>query len=446
MVTFPKYESYKDSGVEWLGEIPSHWEVRKLKHIAKVRLSNVDKHSKPRETPVRLCNYTDVYYRDFIADDIDFMVATATANQISDFRLEQGDVLITKDSESPNDIAVPAYVAQSFNDVICGYHLAHIKPIYIEGSYLFRAFQTENISSQFKISANGITRYGISKNVISDALFLIPPIEEQNRIVKFLDRKTAEIDQAIAQKQRLIELLQEQKAILINQAVTKGLDPNVPMCDRGIEWLGEIPTHWDIKRLKHFSSVQSGITLGKTYTSKRLINYPYIRVANVQYGYFNLDDIAELSLPEREAARYFIKSGDILLTEGGDIDKLGRGTVWESQIEKCLHQNHVFAIRLNKKVASEYFVALVMACDYARKYFIDTAVKTTNLASTNRTKLGNLPIVLPSVDEQLQLIEYSKKIDIEYNKVISIVSSELDRINEFRQSVIASAVTGKIKV
>ena len=140
MLDFPKYENYKDSGVEWLREIPAHWGVKKLKHIAKVRLSNVNKHSKPRETPVRLCNYTDVYYRDFIAGDIDFMVATATSNQISDFILERGDVLITKDSESFDDIAVPAYVTQSFDDVICGYHLAHIKPTYIKGSYLFRSF------------------------------------------------------------------------------------------------------------------------------------------------------------------------------------------------------------------------------------------------------------------------------------------------------------------
>ncbi len=220
MPTFPKYESYKDSGIEWLGEIPSHWDFRRLKHVAKVRLSNVDKHSRANEIPVRLCNYTDVYYKDFITDEIAFMEATATEEQISNFALEEGDVLITKDSESFDDIAVPAYVPETLENVICGYHLAHIKPIHIEGGYLFRAFQAEDIASQFRVSANGITRFGISKSAINDAIFLLPSVEEQKRIVEFLDRTTTEIDRAIAQKQRLIELLQEQKAILINQAVT----------------------------------------------------------------------------------------------------------------------------------------------------------------------------------------------------------------------------------
>jgi type I restriction enzyme S subunit len=134
------------------------------------------------------------------------------------------------------------------------------------------------------------------------------------------------------------------------------------------------------------------------------------------------------------------------VTEGGDIDKLGRGTVWEGQIENCLHQNHIFAIRVNRNIASEYFVSIVMSCDYARKYFIDTAVKTTNLASTNRTKLGNLPILIPSLNEQLRIIEYCKMIDNEYDKVIGVVSNELKQIGELRQILIAEAVAGKIKV
>ena len=218
------------------------------------------------------------------------------------------------------------------------------------------------------------------------------------------------------------------------------------MHDSGIDWIGEIPKHWEIKRLKHFSSTQSGITLGKTYTGKKLIDYPYLRVANIQYGYFNLDDVATLSLPQRETVRYFVKPGDILVTEGGDIDKLGRGTVWEGQINNCLHQNHVFAVRLNKSIGLEYFVAIYMACDYGRKYFIDTAIKTTNLASTNRTKLGNLPVILPPLDEQQEIIEYSKTIDNQFDNVISTIMTELNNMNELRQIIIASAVTGNIKI
>src|SRR5690606_36209877 len=122
------YPDYKDSGIEWLGEIPSHWELRRLKHVSAIKLSTVDKKSYEGDIPVRLCNYVDVYYNELITDDLDFMNATATAAQLRDFELKSDDVIITKDSESWDDIAVPAYVSQDLEQVVCGYHLALIRP------------------------------------------------------------------------------------------------------------------------------------------------------------------------------------------------------------------------------------------------------------------------------------------------------------------------------
>ncbi len=126
---FKAYPEYKISGIEWLGEIPAHWEAECLKVIASVTLSNVDKKSQEEHEQVRLCNYVDVYKNDRVTSDMDFMVATATAEQIRRFSLRMGDVLITKDSESWDDIAVPAVVAENMEDVVCGYHLALIRPV-----------------------------------------------------------------------------------------------------------------------------------------------------------------------------------------------------------------------------------------------------------------------------------------------------------------------------
>ncbi len=275
---------------------------------------------------------------------------------------------------------------------------------------------------------------------------LIPSADEQSHIAKFLDQKTAEIDKAIAKKEQLITLLQEQKAILINQAVTKGLIPDAPMKDSGVEWLGEIPAHWNVKKLKYFSSVQSGITLGKSYSGSKPREYPYLRVANVQDGYFNLDNIALLLLPPKEAERYFIKPMDILVTEGGDIDKLGRGTVWQGQIENCLHQNHIFAVRLTPGTVSESFVSLAMACDYGRRYFTTTANKTTNLASTNRTKLGNFPVTILPASEREDIETYCKNIEDEIRNVSTITKDEINKLSELKATIISSATTGKLKV
>jgi type I restriction enzyme S subunit len=224
-----RYAAYKDSGVEWIEDIPEGWEVKKLKYVADARPSNIDKKSKNEEEKVLLCNYVDVYKNEFISSELAFMTATASQEQKEKFLLQKGDVLATKDSETPNDIAIPALVVEDFDSVVCGYHLTHIKPKKIIGSYLFRYFQTKYLSSYFEVSANGVTRYGLGVDKFGSALILNPSLEEQTAIANYLDRKTAEIDALIAQKQRLIELYQEEKTAIINQAVTKGMGVGVPL-------------------------------------------------------------------------------------------------------------------------------------------------------------------------------------------------------------------------
>ena len=215
--------------------------MKRLKVVAAVQLSNVDKHSEEGQVPVKLCNYVDVYYNDVITAELDFMNATATPDQVRRFLLRMGDVLITKDSESWNDIAVPAVVGEDLSDVLCGYHLAHITPgPDVDGRFLARQFAAIGARDQFHVAANGITRFGLGGNAIRSSLFAIPPIDEQRAIVAFLDRETAKIDALVARKERLIELLQEKRTAIITRAVTRGLDPNVPVKDSGVRWLGEI--------------------------------------------------------------------------------------------------------------------------------------------------------------------------------------------------------------
>ncbi|HEX5958367.1 MAG TPA: hypothetical protein VFY92_06895, partial [Hyphomicrobiaceae bacterium] len=168
------YPSYRPSGADWLGNIPSHWGIGRLKFAATARTSNVDKHIKDDELPVELCNYVDVYNNDFITSELTFMKATATAPEIERFEVRKGDVLITKDSESWDDIAVPAMVTDSLLGVLCGYHLAIIRslPGQFHPGYLFRLFCSEMLNYQFKIEANGVTRFGLPTSAIDNALLL----------------------------------------------------------------------------------------------------------------------------------------------------------------------------------------------------------------------------------------------------------------------------------
>ena len=216
----------KPSGVEWFGDIPEHWEVRRLKTVADMRVSNIDKHINDDEIPVRLCNYVDVYKNDLIDGTIDFMSASATEDEISRFHLRIGDVLITKDSETWDDIGVPALVVETAPDLVSGYHLALLRPdtTQLLGSYLFRALQSRAVVYQFHVEARGVTRYGLSHSGILSAVIPLPPVEEQAAIVAHLDKLTSDIEAAIADTRREIELLEEYRTRLIADVVTGKLD------------------------------------------------------------------------------------------------------------------------------------------------------------------------------------------------------------------------------
>lgn len=215
----------KPSGIEWLGDIPEHWEVRKLKYVADCFPSNIDKHTRDDEKQVRLCNYTDVYKNDFITNDMSLMFATATNEQIEKFSLKIGDVIITKDSETANDIAVPAVVKEELENVVCGYHLSVLRPYSkLVGEYLFRVLQCKPINIQFELCSNGVTRVGLGVYDMKKAQVPIPSLHEQKLIVSHIEAETAIINQAIATIEKEIALVLEYRTALIAEAVTGKID------------------------------------------------------------------------------------------------------------------------------------------------------------------------------------------------------------------------------
>ena len=215
----------KDSGIEWLGDIPKHWEVRKLKYVADCFPSNIDKHTKEGEKQVRLCNYTDVYKNDFITNGMSLMLATATDDQIEKFSLKIGDVIITKDSETANDIAVPACVKEELENVVCGYHLSVLRPAEkLVGEYLFRVLQCKPINIQFEVCSNGVTRVGLGVYDMKKAKIPVPLVAEQKAIVSHIEKETAIITKTIATIEKEIILTQEYRTALIAEAVTGKID------------------------------------------------------------------------------------------------------------------------------------------------------------------------------------------------------------------------------
>lgn len=216
----------RPSEVEGLGDVPARWEIKRLRRVAKFWVSNVDKVRVDDEVPVRLCNYTDVYYNERIRPCLGLMEGTATQQEISRFGLQVGDVLITKDSEDWRDIAIPALVVETEPDLVCGYHLAIIRPKTGEvlGEFLLRALQACAVNQQFRIRATGVTRYGLPKSCIGDASLPVPPPVEQRAIGDFLDYETAKIDSLVSKVEAAIERLREYRTALITATVTGQID------------------------------------------------------------------------------------------------------------------------------------------------------------------------------------------------------------------------------
>lgn len=216
----------KPSGIDWLGDVPGHWDVALLKHIADVRFSGVDKHSHDDETPVRLCNYTDVYKNDRITGDMDLMRATATVAEIARLTLKAGDVIITKDSETPDDIGVPAWVPENLPGVVCAYHLGLLRPEpeRVMGEFLFRAIGSARIAQQFHVLATGVTRLALGKHDVKNAVITLPPVDEQKTICKWIADECQPLDDAIARAEEEIKLIREYRDRQITDVVTGQVD------------------------------------------------------------------------------------------------------------------------------------------------------------------------------------------------------------------------------
>ncbi len=226
---------FKPSGVEWIGDIPEHWDARRLRTLAAVRASGVDKNTNEDEVPVMLCNNVDIYRNEHITPKIDFMKATASKHEIRNFELKAGDLVITKDSLNPEIIGVPSYVPEALPGVLCAYHLYLIRPFAsaIESEFLLRAFSSSAVSRQFRVATNGVTIVGLPQGAVKATVIPLPPLEEQRAIIAHINEKCAEISQAISRAEREIELMREYRTRLISDVVTGQVDVRNEKCEGG---------------------------------------------------------------------------------------------------------------------------------------------------------------------------------------------------------------------
>ena len=445
-MSYAPYPAYKDSGVPWLGDVPEGWDVKRLRNCADILSSNVDKKTVEAEESVRLCNYVDVYYNDLIANYLPFMVASASQKEIERFSLFPGDVVLTKDSESANDIGIPALIGPSVSDLVCGYHLAIFRgfPDNIYGPFLFYAVRSEPSARQFEVLANGVTRFGLSLNSLKGLSLCIPSIEEQTTIADFLDKRTAEIDGLIAKQEALLRLLAEQHTALITHAVTKGLNPNAPVKPSGIDWLGDVPEGWEVKPLKYLGRCQNGISKSGEHFGSGLpfVSYGYV------YRNFELPKKVEglVQSSENDRRAYSVLAGDVFFTRTSEtVDEIAISSVCAQTIEDATFAGFLIRFRPYKGLLDKNFSKYYFRNSRLRDYFVKQMNLVTR-ASLSQNLLGNLSVTLPPLQEQKKisifLDQKCQNLDALEQRTLAIIT----HLKEYRTALITNAVTGKIKV
>lgn len=439
MSHYPPYPAYKDSGVEWLGMIPEHWEVKALKWFGTYQNSNVDKKSYEGQAEVRLCNYTDVYYNEFIKDSMNFMPATASKNEIDSMSLNYGDIIITKDSEDSHDIGIPAIVQEGLSNVICGYHLTIIRVASEYQRFIHRLIQSSPTKARFHVESPGITRYGLNQGAIGGLSIVVPPPLEAILLADFIDRETARIDSLITQKTRFIELLKEKRQALITQAVTKGLDPHVKMKDSGVEWLGEVPEHWDIKRLRYVAKLNPSMRIDLLDTD--------------EVSFLPMDAIGENGSIEIDRIRLVgdIKSGysyfennDVVFAKVTPCFENGKGAIMRGLNNGTgFGTTEITVLRPKKNILTAY-INLIVRCSSFKAFGEGSMTGAGGLKRVPDEFTRNYLIPLPCLDEQQKISEFIATNSSRIDRLIAQSNHSITLLKERRSALITAAVTGQI--
>ncbi len=424
-----RYPRYKDSGVAWLGSVPSDWSIRRLGYYFVERREKVSDKDYP---PLSVTKSGVVPQLDTAAksDDTDNRKKVCAGDFVINGRSDRkGSSGMAEQDGSVSLINIVLSPSEGL-DIRFAHHLLRSVP-FQEEFYRFGKGIVADLWS---------TNYSEMRNIS----LAVPSLPEQTAIAAFLDRETAKIEALIAEQERLLALLAEKRQSVISHVVTRGLNPDTPMKDSGVQWLGEIPAHWNVVRLKYVASVQTGIAKGKDNTGKDTVTVPYLRVANVQDGYLALDDMAMIDIEPEQLQRYRLQPGDVLMNEGGDFDKLGRGAIWRGEVEDCIHQNHVFAVRPHG--ISPDWLNCITSSTYAQFYFMGRSKQSTNLASISSTNIMELPVIVPPEHEQSILLRFINKEQLRLDGLREEVENSIGLLRERRSALVTAAVTGQIDV
>jgi type I restriction enzyme S subunit len=427
-----KYDSYKDSDIEWIGEIPSHWEVLNLRK----RPFNfeVGKREQTDLKEVVSIGGEHIQEERFFLENLKY-VSLEFFETAKNGKIREADILLVKDGAT---IGKAMFVDRlPFEKMMLNEHVYKIEA----NKFFYYIIQSPETQYQFWMNNQSSAQESITSNTLKSFVFCWPNEQEQTAIAAYLDRKTAEIDELIADKKRLLELYEEEKTAIINQAVTKGINPDAPMKDSGIEWLGEIPEHWEVSLLKRFCKV----TDGSHYSPKtQEFGLPYVSVKDVGENSIDLINCKKISVEDFDALTKNgckPKEGDVLLTKDGTI---GRAAIVTSDHEPFVILSSLGLITPNEKLIAKYlYYYLISGLNIDQMY---SFIHGSALTRLTIEKINNLNITIPPIDEQGEIVNQIESKCSVVNSKKAKTEKLIELLTEYRTALISEVVTGKIKV
>jgi type I restriction enzyme S subunit len=441
-----RYSVYKDSGVDWLVEIPKHWEVMQLKRCLKSYDYGLSDNIRGEGT-------FKVLTMGHIQDGKVLIPEEGSLeNAPKELLLEYDDLLFNRTNSRELVGKVGIFQGNLEDKVTFASYLVRLRTNnYAKPTYLNFLLNSQLILSKVRQDALlSINQANLNPTKYGQIRIPLPPIEEQQAIASFLDHETAKIDALIAKKERLIELLQEKRTAIISHAVTKGLDPTAPLKDSGVEWLGGIPSSWKLKRLKYLCSTTKGLA----FDSKLFIDngIPVVKVSDFVAG--SINDVKCFISPEIAFIyeKVKLKAGDILMSSVGSKPDVPGSVVGQIarvplQLENALlNQNIVRIDNTNQTVITDKFLFYVMQTDSFRSYLALNAHGTANQASLNIVDILNYVVCIPSLPEQTDITAYIATSTAKIDALIAKIREGIEKLKEYRTALISAAVTGKIDV
>jgi type I restriction enzyme S subunit len=430
-----KYPKYKPSGIDWIGVIPEHWEVERLRYIGNFTSSGIDKKINEDESLVKIVNYTDIYGNPnkVLTADRNYMEVSCPEEKRAAHQVKRGDLVFTPSSETIEDIGLSALVDEDLENTAYSYHVLRFR-FNKDVDHSFKKYLCNNhfVLNKFSANAKGTTRQILNRESFNSALVILPTIQEQTAIANFLDEKTEQIDKLISNKQKLIELLKEERTAVINHNVL-----GQHLIDNGQLTMDnpQLPKHWEVKKLKYLARILSGYSPEQCKPSINNGNIPYIKVDNLNVENPNIDVAKENTTEEFIVS----KKPSILFPKRGAAIALNKVAFVDFSF--CMDTNLMGIEIFDKSHTNIQFIYY-----WFKSISLISIADTSTIPQINNKHIEPLYIFLPPLKEQNQIVHLIETETKRINSTISIIEKEIELLQEYRIALISEVVTGKIKV